>query len=93
MRAASRPCGRLSAADRVYGLSRVWSGLITTPIRDGRLRDTGWPVGLRPIVVVGVVAFALAVLLMLLAPVIRAALPLSVTVGATGGVSVKLGED
>lgn len=25
MRAASRPCGRLSAADRVYGLSRVWS--------------------------------------------------------------------
>lgn len=65
------------------GLSRFWSGLITTPIRDGRLRDTGWPVGLRPIVVVGVVAFVLAVLLILLAPVIRASLPLSVTVGAT----------
>ncbi|GAA1738675.1 hypothetical protein [Microcella frigidaquae] len=72
------PLRRLAA-----GLSRFWSGLITTPIRDGRLRDTGWPVGLRPIVVVGVVAFALAVLLILLAPAIRAALPLSVTVGAT----------
>lgn len=72
------PLRRLAA-----GLSRFWTGLISTPIRDGRLRDTGWPVGLRPIVVVGVVAFALAVLLILLAPAIRAALPLSVTVGAT----------
>lgn len=64
-------------------LTRFWSGLISTPIRDGRLRDTGWPAGLRPVVVVGVVAFSLAVLLILLAPAIRAASPLSVSVGAT----------
>jgi hypothetical protein len=64
-------------------LTRFWSGLISTPIRDGRLRDTGWPAGLRPVVVVGVAAFSLAVLLILLAPAIRAASPLSVTVGAT----------
>jgi hypothetical protein len=64
-------------------LARFWSGLISTPIRDGRLRDTGWPAGLRPVVIVGVVAFSVAVLLILLAPAIRSAAPLSVTVGAT----------
>ncbi len=65
------------------GLARFWHGLITAPLRDGRLRDTGWPVGLRPIVVVGIVAFSLAVTLILLAPVIRSVSPLSVTVGST----------
>jgi hypothetical protein len=64
-------------------LARFWSGLISTPIRDGRLRDTGWPAGLRPVVIVGVVAFSVAVLLILLAPAIRSAAPLSVSVGAT----------
>lgn len=64
-------------------LARFWSGLISTPIRDGRLRDTGWPAGLRPVVIVGVVAFSVAVLLILLAPAVRSAAPLSVTVGAT----------
>lgn len=64
------------------GLGRFWTGLISTPIREGRLRDTGWPVGLRPIVVIGVIAFCIAVTLILLAPSIRAASPLSVSVGS-----------
>lgn len=65
------------------GLARFWQGLITAPVRNGRLRDTGWPVGLRPVVVVGIIAFCLAVALILMAPAIRAASPLSVTVGST----------
>ena len=60
---------------------RFWRGLIVDPVQHGRLRDTGWPVGLRPVVVVGVVAFSLAVLLILGAPVIRSWAPLSVSVG------------
>lgn len=69
--------GRVSAGFVVF-----WRGLIANPIRHGRLRDTAWPVGLRPIAVVGIVAFCLAVLLILGSPLIRAALPLSVNVGA-----------
>lgn len=64
------------------GLATFWQGLITEPIRHGRLRDTQWPLGLRPIVVVGVAAFCLAVLLILSSPLIRAASPLSVSLGA-----------
>lgn len=64
------------------GLSRFWRGLIADPIARGRVRDTGWPTGLRPVVVVGTVAFCLAVLIILAAPAIRAASPLSVSVGA-----------
>jgi len=64
------------------GFVVFWNGLIANPIRHGRLRDTAWPVGLRPIAVVGIVAFCLAVLLVLGSPLIRAALPLSVDVGA-----------
>ncbi len=62
-------------------IGRFWRGLIVDPIRLGRLRDTGWPSGLRPVVVVGVVAFVFAVLLILGAPVIRSFFPLSVSVG------------
>lgn len=72
----------MTAAGRlVGGLGRFWRGLVAEPIARGRLRDTGWPPGLRPIVVVGIVAFCLAVLIILAAPLIRAASPLSVSVG------------
>lgn len=72
----------MSGGSRVAdGLTRFWRGVIVDPIRHGRLRDTGWPVGLRPIMVVGVVAFCIAVVVILGAPVIRAVAPLSVTVG------------
>lgn len=73
----------MSALARIgAGLATFWRGLITEPIHRGRLRDTRWPPGLRPIVVVGVAAFCLAVLLILSSPLIRAASPLSVSLGA-----------
>ena len=73
----------MSALARISaGLATFWRGLISEPIRHGRLRDTQWPPGLRPVVVVGVVAFCLAVLLILASPLIRAASPLSVSLGA-----------
>ena len=65
------------------GIGRFWRDLIADPVAKGRLRDTEWPPGLRPIVVVGVVGFCLAVLLILAAPAIRAISPLSVSVGGT----------
>jgi hypothetical protein len=65
------------------GLVRFWRGLISEPIERGRLRDTGWPRGLAPVVVIGVFAFCLAVLLILAAPLVRDLAPLSVSVGAT----------
>lgn len=63
------------------GPARFWRGLIADPIQRGRLRDTGWPPGLRPIVVVGIAAFSLAVLLILGAPLVRSVSPLTASVG------------
>ncbi|MEN9620648.1 MAG: hypothetical protein RL499_841 [Actinomycetota bacterium] len=63
------------------GLVRFWRGLIVTPIRHGRLRDTGWPSGLRPVVVVGIVAFCLGVVIIVAAGAIRAISPVSASVG------------
>ncbi len=65
------------------GIGRFWRGLISEPITRGRLRDTGWPRGLAPVVVVGVVAFCFAVLLIVAAPLIRELLPLTVSVAST----------
>lgn len=67
----------------VAGLGRFWRGLISEPISRGRLRDTGWPRGLAPVVAVGVVAFCLAVLLIVGAPLIRGLSPLTVSVAST----------
>jgi hypothetical protein len=47
------------------------------------LRDTGWPVGLAPIVTVGVVVFCFAVLIIILSPTIRELAPLTVSVTST----------
>jgi len=74
----------MSAAGRVMaGLGRFWRGLVVEPIRRGRLRDTDWPVGLAPIVTVGVVAFCFAVLIILASPAIREFVPLTVSVTST----------
>lgn len=67
----------------VKGLGRFWRGLVVEPISRGRLRDTNWPVGLAPVVTVGVVAFCLAVLVILISPTIRELAPLTVSVSAT----------
>jgi MYXO-CTERM domain-containing protein len=77
-RAADRPAARLRAALRRF--ARV---LAVDPISRGRLRDTAWPIGLAPVVALSTGAFALAVLVILVAPVVRELAPLSVSVGAT----------
>ncbi|UTT61993.1 hypothetical protein [Microcella humidisoli] len=64
------------------GARTLWRGIIVDPIRRGRLRDTDSPRGLGPIVVVGVVAFCLAVALILGAPLVRSISPLTVSVGS-----------
>ncbi|UYN84598.1 MAG: hypothetical protein KIT89_05325 [Microcella sp.] len=63
--------------------ARVWRGIVVTPIREGRVRDTGWPPGLTPVVALGTGAFVFAVALILAAPALRALLPLTATVGAS----------
>lgn len=74
----------MSAAGTVVAaLGRFWRGLVVEPIRRGRLRDTNWPVGLAPIVTVGVVAFCFAVLIILASPTIRELAPLTVSVSST----------
>lgn len=42
------------------------------PVREGRLRDIDWPVGLRPIVAVAITGYGIAVLLVLTGGIIRA---------------------
>lgn len=61
-----------------------FTGIVIRPIREGRVRDTGWPTGLLPIVVLASVAFVLAISLILGGPVIRAGSSLTASVG--GGV-------
>lgn len=79
---AAEPGSASRGGRLVAGARRFVRVLLVDPIARGRLRDTGWPVGLRPVVAVGVAAFALAVVVILAAPVLRAWLPLSVSVGA-----------
>lgn len=45
--------------------------VLVEPVREGRLRDVGWPVGLRPIVAVGLASYAIAVVLVLASALIR----------------------
>lgn len=66
----------------VDGVTRFWAALVVEPVRAGRLRNTGWPAGLTPVVAVGVVAFIVAVALIVAAPVVRELTPLSASVGA-----------
>ncbi|MDO9590265.1 MAG: hypothetical protein Q7J04_03895, partial [Microcella sp.] len=64
-------------------LARFWQGLVIRPIRDGRIRDTGWPVGLAPVVALSIAAFLLAVAMILGGPLIRAGFSISASVGST----------
>lgn len=69
------------------GVRRFVTVLIVEPIREGRLKDTGWSPGLGTIVVCSTVAFVLAVALVLAAPSLREVFPLVVT-SASGSLSV-----
>lgn len=65
-------------------LARVWRAVRTfvelvfvRPVREGRLRTSGWPAGLLPLVVLSGVGAVVATLLVLFATPLRAALPLT----------------
>jgi hypothetical protein len=73
----------------VRGLLLAWSivvelfdHVLAEPYREGRLRATAWPVGLRTIVVIALCGYGLAVLGIVLSGPLRESLELSVTVGA-----------
>lgn len=56
--------------------------VLAEPYREGRLRGRAWPVGLRPIVVIAITGYGLAVAGILFSSVLRESLALSVTVGS-----------
>jgi hypothetical protein len=64
-------------ADRSVGRGLLATGrafihnVFVLPIREGRLRDIDWPVGLRPIVLLAIVAYSVGVLLVLTGELIR----------------------
>ena len=55
--------------------------VLVEPVREGRLRDVDWPLGLRPIVVVAVVGFVAAAALVLFSGPLRELVPLSAQSG------------
>ncbi len=55
--------------------------VIVEPVREGRLRDVGWPLGLRPIVAVAIVGYVVAAALVLLSGPLRELVPLSAQAG------------
>jgi hypothetical protein len=69
---------------RVLGFARAVVGqTVVGPVREGRIRETGWPYGLRAVVLLGYVAFALAGLLVVASGAIRGAAVLD-TAGSAG---------
>ncbi|MFT4284258.1 MAG: hypothetical protein QM598_05430 [Protaetiibacter sp.] len=56
--------------------------VILAPVHEGRLRDVDWPLGLRPLVVVGLVGYVVAALLVLFSGPLREWVPLAAQSGA-----------
>jgi len=76
-------------APAVRALLLAWSVVVEIldhvlgePFRDGRLRARGWPLGLRPVVLIAVVGYGLALAGIVLSGWLRESLDLSVTVGS-----------
>ena len=65
---AEHPGGRLGAFAR--GVVR---STVVGPVREGRIRDHGWPYGLRAVVLLGYLAFAFAGVLVVASGAIRQA--------------------
>ncbi len=56
--------------------------VILAPVHEGRLRDIDWPLGLRPLVAVGLVGYVVAALLVLFSGPLREWIPLAAQSGA-----------
>jgi hypothetical protein len=73
------PAGRTGAVGRAWAtrtaafLRGVAGQTVVTPVREGRIRDTGWPYGLRAVVLTGYLAFVVAGLLVVTSGPIRRA--------------------
>lgn len=67
----------------LHYLALVWRQVFVAPVVEGRLRDVGWPAGLRVVVVAVHIALLVGTALVLLGEPLRAVLPL--TALATGG--------
>jgi len=80
--AAARPRRRVLAVAR-RTVAEFIGHVIVEPVREGRLRDIDWPVGLRPVVVVGVIGFAVAAALVLFSGPLRELVPLASQPGTT----------
>lgn len=78
-----RRAGRLGL-DLWHTLRDFLTRVFVEPVRSGRLRDTGWPSGLRPVVLAALIAEGAGILLVLLAGPIRASLELTATGGSDG---------
>ncbi len=57
--------------------------VILAPVHEGRLRDIDWPLGLRPLVIVGLVGYVVAGLLVLFSGPLREWIPLAAQSGAS----------
>ncbi|AYF97651.1 hypothetical protein D7I47_04840 [Protaetiibacter intestinalis] len=55
--------------------------VILAPVHEGRLRDVDWPLGLRPLVTVGLVGYVVAALLVLFSGPLREWVPLAAQSG------------
>ena len=67
----SATAGRAWAARSASFLRGVVGQTVVAPVREGRIRDAGWPYGLRAVVLVGYLAFVLAGLLVVGSGAIR----------------------
>lgn len=79
MTSAAPPRRRTPRALRIAGiaLGAYLTRIIVEPVRKGRLRETDWPAGLRPIATVGLVGYVVAALLNVFAGPLREVLPLA----------------
>ncbi len=57
--------------------------VFVNPVREGRIRDVGWPLGLRTVVVIALVGYGIAAALVVFSGLLREWLPLSAQAGTT----------
>lgn len=86
--ASARPGSAPPAAPRRSALrvagqagSQFLHRVILAPVHEGRLRDIDWPLGLRPLVAVGLVGYVVAALLVLFSGPLREWVPLAAQSG------------
>lgn len=81
--ARRRPAALTRTLLVVWTMAReFFDHVVAEPYREGRLRGKAWPVGFRPIVVIAITGYGLAVAGILFSSALRESFALSVTVGS-----------